>query len=89
MPTYKPVPGNPLAPTTPYDPLVPSTPMTPALPTLPYDPYLPAAPQPAPVDVPQRGCICPPGANIYCQSPTCPRKGWGLITTPYTTGGYG
>lgn len=20
------------------------------------------------------GCICPPGANLQCQSPTCPRK---------------
>lgn len=21
-----------------------------------------------------RGCICPPGANRDCESPTCPRK---------------
>jgi hypothetical protein len=20
------------------------------------------------------GCICPPGANLQCENPTCPRK---------------
>ena len=23
---------------------------------------------------PPRGCICPPGANKDCESPSCPRK---------------
>jgi hypothetical protein len=26
-------------------------------------------PQPTPM-----GCICPPGANLTCAAPTCPRK---------------
>jgi hypothetical protein len=32
---------------------------------------------------PPRGCICPPGANRDCESPTCPRKPlrplWGSV----------
>jgi len=24
---------------------------------------------------PARGCICPPGANLTCEAPLCPRKG--------------
>ena len=28
------------------------------------------------------GCICPPGSNIYCENPLCPRKS----TTLYVHG---
>jgi len=32
-----------------------------------------------------RGCVCPPGAEIGCQSTGCPRRGIGGI--PVTCGG--
>jgi hypothetical protein len=31
--------------------------------------YSPAAAAP--------GCVCPPGANLTCENPACPRKGGG------------
>jgi hypothetical protein len=35
-----------------------------------------APPAPAPV-VTGMGCICPPGANMTCKNPLCPRGGSG------------
>jgi hypothetical protein len=29
---------------------------------------------PFPPAPPPMGCICPPGANLACESPRCPRK---------------
>lgn len=29
---------------------------------------------PPPVTAAPPGCICPPGANLTCQAPDCPRK---------------
>jgi hypothetical protein len=34
-------------------------------------PNMPSAVQPP---RPAAGCICPPGANLQCENPTCPRK---------------
>lgn len=32
-------------------------------------------PQPQVISIaPAMGCICPPGANLQCQNPNCPRK---------------
>ena len=25
------------------------------------------------------GCVCPPGANLSCANPTCPRRNWGNV----------
>jgi len=27
-----------------------------------------------------QGCVCPAGANLTCQSPTCPRKPWSVVS---------
>jgi hypothetical protein len=28
---------------------------------------------------PSHGCICPPGANLTCEGPFCPRKPFGAL----------
>lgn len=34
----------------------------------------PPFPQPAPAILsPTQGCVCPPGANLECKNPMCPR----------------
>ena len=39
---------------------------------------------------PPMGCICPPGANLECQNPMCPRKGFRISdTTPANLGSLG
>ena len=45
----------------------------------PHFPGGPPFPAPYPnrpnqINTHMRGCICPPGANLQCQSPSCPRK---------------
>lgn len=42
---------------------------------------VPPYPQPAAAAV---GCVCPPGANLQCERPDCPRKGFsgGKAFTP-------
>jgi hypothetical protein len=43
---------------------------------------VPAAPVPQPAAA--VGCVCPPGANLQCERPDCPRKGFsgGKAFTP-------
>lgn len=51
-----------------------------------------AAPlQPAPQILgPFQGCICPPGSNLTCQNPMCPRKGGAVYYgAPALTGSMG
>jgi hypothetical protein len=44
-------------------------------PAWPYPSTHPLPPQPTPTAWPTpMGCICPPGANLECQNPRCPRK---------------
>ena len=45
---------------------------------------------PQPFTPQQIGCICPPGANLECQNPLCPRKGFRISdTTPANLGSLG
>lgn len=47
------------------------------------DPWGSILPPPGPTLNPTTqpiGCICPPGANLECQAPLCPRKGCGMAT---------
>ena len=44
-------------------------------------------PKPA-IDPQPRGCICPPGANLTCESPTCPRKGVQTLNPRVSIGGW-
>jgi hypothetical protein len=31
------------------------------------------------IEIPPKGCICPPGANVLCEAWDCPRKNYSQL----------